>query len=174
MSEVLNALFRRRSIRQYTGEQIPHEKLDIILSAALVSESARNQKAFELILVRNRNLLQQMSQYRGTRKNQLADADAAIVVIGDPTSDTWIEDCVIALANMHLVADSIGIGSCIMQGRLRSDKNGRSADDYLRALLGYPAHRVLQGILCMGIPAEHPAPHTQEELPLQKVHFETY
>ena len=173
MGEVLNALYNRRSVRQYTGDPIPQEKLDEIIEAGLVSESARNQKAFELIVVRDRELLDKMSQYRGARKNQLSCAAAAIVVVGIPSSDTWVEDCVIAMANMHLTADSIGVGSCFMQGRMRGTPE-QSADNYLRGLLGYPEDRVLEGVLSLGMPASRPDPHTKDELLWDKVHFERY
>lgn len=174
MNEVLNALFRRRSVRQYTGEPIPREKLDAILQAGLVSESAKNLKAFELIVVRERETLEKLADSRAMGGKQLRSADAAVVVIGDTASDTWIEDCVIVLANMHLAADSLGVGSCWIQGRRRAAADGWSSDEYLRELLGYPADRALAGTLCLGMPASHPAAYTEQDLPYEKVHREKY
>ena len=47
----------------------------------------------------------------------LAGADSAVVVIADPEkTDVWTEDCSIAMAYMHLAADSLGLGSCWIQG----------------------------------------------------------
>lgn len=36
-----------------------------------------------------------------------------------PKTDVWTEDCSIAMSNMHLVADSLGLGSCWIQERCR-------------------------------------------------------
>ncbi|MBE6990010.1 MAG: nitroreductase [Ruminococcaceae bacterium] len=174
MSEVLKALFQRRSVRQYTGEPIAEERMDQILQAALVSESARNQKAYELIVVRDRERLRQMAGCRAYGGRHLAEADAAIVVVGRTDSDTWVEDCVIAMANMHLTADSLGVGSCFIQGRMRLAQDSRSTDDFLRELLGYPEQLQLEGILCLGMPASHPAAYTETDLPYEKIHVERY
>ena len=53
-------------------------------------------------------------------------AMAAIAVLGNPeAADTWIEDCSIVMANMHLEAAASGVGSCWVQGRMRTAADGR-------------------------------------------------
>ena len=69
-----------------------------------------------------------------------AGADAAIVVVADPTlADTWVEDCSIVMANMHLEAAASGVGSCWIQGRLRQAADGRSTHEFVANLLKVPA-----------------------------------
>ena len=174
MNDVLQVLMRRRSIRKYTDQPIGEDQLQQILQAGLVSESAHNRKAYELLVVRDREMLKKMSGCRQGSARHLAGADAAIVVLGKPVADTWIEDSVIVLANMHLTAAALGIGSCIIQGRMRYASDGRTTEEYLRELLKYPEDMPLQGMLALGMPAEERPVYRAEDLPWEKVHRETY
>ena len=89
-------------------------------------------------------------------------------------SDVWTEDCSIVMSNMHLMADSLGLGSCWIQGRLRETPDGQSTEDYLRDILGYPEKMHLEAVLSLGIPAVHPEGHSLDEIPENKVHYEKY
>lgn len=42
MSDMLNMLLNRRSVRTYTGEAIPEDKLVLVLEAGLLAESGHN------------------------------------------------------------------------------------------------------------------------------------
>ena len=64
-----------------------------------------------LIVVRNKETLQKMSGSRVGAAKMLENANAAIVVIADESkTDVWVEDCSIAMSNMHLAASTLGIG----------------------------------------------------------------
>ena len=118
--DLLNVMQKRRSVRTYTEEAVTEEKLTCILQAGLLSASGKAIRPWEFIVVRNKEALKIMSQCRVTGSKMLASADCAIVVLGDEEkSDVWVEDCSVAMANMHLMADSLGVGSCWIQGRLR-------------------------------------------------------
>ncbi|MBE6939807.1 MAG: nitroreductase [Ruminococcaceae bacterium] len=174
MNEVLQVMMRRRSIRKYTDQPIREESLRQILQAGLVSESAHNRKAYELLVVRDREMLRKMAGCRVGSAKHLEQADAAIVVLGKTEADTWIEDSVIVLANMHLMASALGVGSCIIQGRMRYAADGSSTEAYLRNLLGYPETMPLQGLLALGMPGEERPAYRAEELHWEKVHRERY
>ncbi|HHX36461.1 MAG TPA: nitroreductase, partial [Clostridiaceae bacterium] len=137
--ELLEVLQKRRSIRKYTGEPIPDEKLTAIIQAGLLSASSRSFRPWELIVIKDRETLEKLSLSRKNAAFMLENSDVAIVVIGDTElSTTWIEDCSVVLSNMHLMADSLGIGSCWVQGRVRNSRDGRTTDECVRELLGYP------------------------------------
>lgn len=173
--EFLDMLKKRRSIRQYTEEVITGEQLQMVINAGLLSPSSRSIRPWELIVVQNKDTLQKMSECRAGSAKMLANASAAVVVIADAEkSDVWTEDCSIVMSNMHLMADSIGLGSCWIQGRLRETPNGQSTEDYLRKLLDYPEGMHLEAILSLGIPAVHPEGHSPDEIPENKVHYENY
>ena len=102
-------------------------------------------------------------------------ADCAIVVVGDTEkSDVWTEDCSAAMANMHLMADCLGIGSCWVQGRLREAADGRTTEAFIRDLLGIPDKYGVAAMLSLGMAKEHPAAYSLDELPMEKVHREKF
>lgn len=173
--EFLDVLKKRRSIRQYIGEEISEEQLQMVLNAGLLSPSSRSIRPWELIVVQNKDTLKEMSECRIGSAKMLANASAAIVVVADTEkSDVWTEDCSIVVSNMHLMADSLGLGSCWIQGRLREASDGQTTEDYLRRILGYPKEIHLEAILSLGIPAVHPEGHSLTDIPENKIHYEKY
>lgn len=173
--KLLEIMQNRRSVRKYTGERITDENIEEILQAGLLSASSRGFRPWELIVVRDRKMLDKMASCRDGAANMLKGADTAIVVIADgDKSDVWIEDCSIVMSNMHLMADSLGIGSCWIQGRLRTAAEGGSTEDYLRGLLGFPQNRKLEAILSLGMPEKHAPAYELNSLATEKIHWETY
>ncbi len=172
---LLDIMKNRRSVRKYNGEHIADEKIDMVLKAGLLSASSRGKRSWEFIVVRNQTMLDKMSECRQGSALMLKDADAAIVVLGNSKlTDVWTEDCSIAMSNMHIMADSIGLGSCWIQGRLREAADGRSTEEYLRELLGFPENMRLEAVLSLGMPKDKPTPHSENELCWDKVHNERY
>lgn len=173
--EFIDMLKKRRSIRQYTKEAVTGEQLQLVINAGLLSPSSRSIRPWELIVVQNKDTLQKMSECRVGSAKMLANAFAAVVVIANAEkSDVWMEDCSIVMSNMHLMADSLGLGSCWIQGRLRETSDGQSTEEYLRDILGYPEKMHLEAVLSLGIPAVHPEGHSLDEIPENKVHYEKY
>lgn len=173
--ELLNLLQKRRSVRQYTGEHIPEEKIERILQAGLLAMSGRGVKPWEFIVVRDKDVLRKMVAIRDAGANMLAGADAAIVVLADETkTDVWTEDASIAMAYMHLMAANIGLGSCWVQGRLRKAATGETTEEALRQLLGFPEKLRLEAVLSLGEASQNLEAHSLEELLLERIHYEKY
>lgn len=173
--DLLEVMQNRRSVRRYTQERITEEKLEAIVQAGLLSPSSRSLYPWDCIVVRNKETLELLSRCRvGGAAKMLAGADCAIVVIADPNkADTWIEDSSIAMANMHLMADHVGVGSCWIQGRLRS-AGEESTDAYVRRLLNYPESYELEAILSLGMPEAKPQPRPLQDLATERIHQEAF
>lgn len=175
MNELIGLMQTRRSIRQYTEDKIKQEDIDTVLRAGLLSPSGKNAKPWEFIVVRDREMLSKLAKARTGAANMLNQADCAIIVIADTTkTDVWCEDSSITMAYMHLMAHSLGLGSCWIQMRCREAQNGQSSDNYLRSLLGYPDHCSAEAILSLGVPAQQRDPHELPQLPNSKVHYSKY
>lgn len=174
--ELLDMMLNRRSVRQYKKEHISGEKLELVLKAGLAAPSGRTRRPWDFIVVQRKETLKVLSECRdGGAAKMLENADCAIVVIADELEqDVWVEDCSIAMSYMHLMADSIGLGSCWIQGRLRKAPDGRSTEEYVRECLGFPKTYRLEAILSLGIPEKHPVKHHADELLMEKVHLERY
>lgn len=173
--ELLEVMQKRRSVRTYTGEAVSEEDVTCILQAGLLSASGKAIRPWEFIVVRNKETLKSMSRCRVAGSQMLEAADCAIVVLGDEEkSDVWVEDCSVAMANMHLMADSLGVGSCWIQGRLREAPGGRTTEAYLRELLEFPENYRLEAILSLGMPQNHPGAYELGDLLEGKVHRERF
>lgn len=174
--DMLSTILHRRSVRQFTDTPIPEDKLNSILYAGLAAASSKNRRPWELIVVRDRAMLEQLSTCRAGAGNLLCQCNAAIVVAADADAvDVWVEDCASAMTQMHIMADALGVGSCWLQVRLRTTADGqRETQDVVRELLSIPEKYCVMGILTLGMPASHPGPKEIGDLPLEKIHHERF
>ena len=174
--DMLQSILHRRSVRQYTDETIPEEKLNAILYAGLASASSKNRRPWEFIVVRDRSMLEKLCDCRPGAANLLGKCSAAIVVAADAELvDVWVEDCASAITQMHLMADAIGVGSCWLQVRLRKAPDGvTDTQEVVRDLLHIPEKYGVMAILTLGMPANHPAAKAIDDLLLDKIHYEHF
>lgn len=164
-------ILKRRSVRKYTGEDIPEEKIGKILQAGLLAPTSRNLKPCEFYVIRDKQKLAELSRAKQAGGGMIEHCNAAIAVFGDSRkADTWAEDCSIALSYMMLMAEEMEIGNCWVQIHLRSDASGNDAEENVRRILTVPEEYRIAGILSLGIPAEKLNPHTLDEADWKKVH----
>lgn len=173
--DLLEIMKHRRSVRKYTGEKIDEEKLEQILTAALLAPSGRAARPWEFVVVHDKEMLEKLSKAREHGAEMLAGADCAVIVFGDETkTDVWTEDCCNAMAHMYLMASALGVGCCWIQGRLRKTPEGILTEDYIRGLLAVPENYRLEAIMSLGMPAEVPSPYELDKLPYEKIHSEKF
>ncbi len=173
--ELFDVMVKRRSVRNYTDEKIPADKLEKILQAALLAPTSRNICPCEFIVVQDDETLQKLSKAKNAGSAMIAQAACAIVVVGDgEKTDVWCEDCSIAMTYMHIMATDLGLGSCWVQCRLRRSSDGRSAENYVRELLSIPENYCVEAILALGIPESFPEANDIDKLKLEKIHREKF
>lgn len=172
---LIDMMRNRRSIRNYTGEPIPAEKMEKIIQSALLAPTSRGRRHWEFVLVKEKAMLEKLSHCREHGSAFLANADQAIVVLGNSSlADVWVEDCSIALGMMYLMADSEGVGSCWIQCRNRFAAEGVSAEAYVRNLLHFPEEFCLEAIMAFGMPASHGEAYDLDSLLYEKIHHEVF
>jgi len=174
-STVLTLLRKRRSIRQFTRQPVEADKIDALIEAAVRTPTSRDRKPWAFVVVTEAELLGRLGKAKAHGSAFLAEAPLAIVVTANPTvSDVWTEDCSIAAMVIQLAAEELGLGSCWVQIRLRPHDAKRSAEQYLKELLGLPDSHVVQCIIGIGYPAETKAGHAKQDLPFAQVHRERF
>ena len=170
MSEMIELLRKRRSIRKFTQEKVDAATIDILIEALLRAPSSRGISPWEFVVVDDRELLANISRSKEHGSEFLKDAPLAIVVCADSTkSDVWVEDCAIASIIAQLAALSLGLGSCWVQIRQRMHEGGSSAEEYVRELLGLPVHIKVESIIGIGHPGETKRPVPAKDLYYEKV-----
>ena len=170
--EFIDLLLKRRSVRKFSGENIPKKDLDKILQAGLLSPTSRNRKPCNFLIVENKDTLKELSESKSEGAAMLAQADKAIVVVANTLiSDTWIEDSSIALGYMHLMASSLNIGSCWVQIHLRKNAEGEDSEKVVKEITGLDDYFRVVGILALGIPESEVEPHSLDDIDKSRIHF---
>lgn len=174
--DLLETMLSRRSVRAYTDEPVAEDDLEKILDAGMLAPSGKGIRPWHFIVVTDPAHIKALIGCRKGGPKMLETATAVICVLGDTTkSDTCIEDSSVVLDQMHLMAGTLGLGSCWLQVRLRpSEEEGTSTEEFLRQRLGFPEEMELEAMLVLGHPAQKPAAHTLEELPQGRVHREQW
>jgi nitroreductase len=172
---MIDILRTRRSIRKYEKRPVEARSLEIIKEALLRSPSSRGLNPWTFVFVNDPDVLDRLSRSKETGSDFLKGAALGIVVCGDETrSDTWIEDCSIASIVAHLTAHSLGLGSCWIQVRGRHHSGGKSAEEYVREVLGLPNHLRVESIIALGFPGESKSPVPADRLDYGKIHSNRY
>jgi len=170
MHGVFDILRNRRSIRRYQTRPLQRKAIALLIEAALRSPSSRNIDPWEFIVVDDAGLLGLLSMAKPEGSEFLKDAALGVVVCADERkSDVWIEDCSIASIIIQLAAQSLGLGSCWVQIRLRRHSRSKSAEDYVRGLLGIPGYIRVESIIGIGHPGERRKPVPRERLNYKKI-----
>lgn len=113
---VLENIHSRKSVRQFTSEEISQEQIEIMLKAAMAAPSAVNYQPWRFVVVSGRESLDRLSENLPYAK-MLTQATLAIVVCGETTwmggneNPYWPQDCSAATQNMLLAAESLGLGA---------------------------------------------------------------
>ena len=141
-NEVLSVISARRSHRAYLPDRIPEEKLTAILQAGLEAPSAVNRQPWLYTVVEDQALLQEIHNATAegmtlrdpsARSPRFADsafhvfyhAPAVIFIFGEKNFGWTSVDCGIAVQNMALAAESLGLGTVILglpQAAFSTDK----------------------------------------------------
>jgi nitroreductase len=112
--EVLEAIFTRRSVRNFTGQPISEEDLMTVVKAGFCAPSAHNKQPWHFVIVREKNALESISKMHPYAK-MLPQAGCGIIVCGDKNKEGMtgflIEDCSAATQNMLLAAHGLGLGA---------------------------------------------------------------
>ncbi len=171
----LSLVQKRRSIRQYLQKPVEKEKIELLIEAALRSPSSRGFNPWEFIVVTDRGLLEKLSKAKTHGASFLKNAPLGIVVCADPEKcDVWVEDASIASIFLHLAAESLELGSCWIQIRMRMHDQAKTAQEYVQELLNIPENLNVESMIAIGYPAESKPPHRKENLNYEKVYYNEY
>ena len=151
----LTVLKRRRSIRQFEPRPVEREKLEMLLSAALLLPTSRDLKPVDYTAVTKRETIDALARCKAAGAGMLATAPLVLVLTArTETADTWCEDASLAAIALQLLAEELGLGSCWVQMHMRKDTAGSDAERNVAKVLGLPADRRCVCMLALGYRAE--------------------
>jgi nitroreductase len=175
MSYFTDLLIKRRSVRKFTDEPLTPEETRLILQAALLSPTSKNNHSWEFVVVEDKQMLEKLSHCKPTSAAFIAQASIAVVIVGNPlVSDVWIEDGAIAGIAMQLQAEDLNIGSCWVQVRNRNYSETITSGEYINDLLNIPMPLEPLCIIAFGKKEKERHPHDVNNLLWEKVHIEVF
>jgi nitroreductase len=160
--DALEAIRRRRSVREYTGDPLPREDLETIVDAGRLAATGNNRQPWDFVVVTEREMIDELK----VASRWMEKAGAIIAVVMDPSSRWWLEDGSAAVENMLIASTALGYGSCWLEGYTLP------REEEFKALLGVPKEKRLLTLVPIGVPTEWP---TRDKKPLEEViHWERY
>jgi nitroreductase len=160
--DALEAIRKRRSVRQYTGETISREDLETIVDAGRLAATGGNRQPWDFVVVTDRATIEQLK----VAAAWMDKAAAIIAVVLDSETRWWVEDGSAAIENILIASTALGYGSCWLEGWTLP------REDEFKALLQIPADRRLLTLIPIGVPVDWP---TREKKPLDEViHWEKW
>ncbi len=159
--QLQEAILGRRSVRKFTDHVVTDEELTQILQAARWAPSWANTQTWEFVVVRDRQLMDQIVEtYSGTNPARKCSLSASAMIVGcaqkgiagcrdgkDRTKfNNWFMfDLGCAVENLSLRAHDMGLGT-VMVGSMDHDACGD--------LLNLPADREVVVVLPIGKPMD--------------------
>lgn len=179
--EVLQAISNRRSHRAYKTDQLPEDVLAAILKAGLEAPSAKNRQPWHYSVVQDAELIQEvhdeaaknMPDEKGVPRFSdpgfqiFYHAPTVIFIFADKEFYWSHIDSGIAVENMALAAEGLGVGSVILGLPLPAFM-GDKADD-LRARLGCPDGYDFAIALALGYATDDKKAHDLREENISRI-----
>ena len=137
MSDVLEAIKKRRSIRKYKDTMVPKEIIDKIIEAGTYAATGMGKQSPIIIAVTNKELRDKLSAMNAKIMGKDADpfygAPVVLIVLASKERPTYIYDGSLVMGNLMLEADALGIGSCWIH-RAKEEFESEEGKEILRSL----------------------------------------
>ena len=137
MSNAMENMLSRRSVRKYTNEMIPKDVLDQILKAGSYAATGRNLQSPIMICVTNKELRDRLSamnaRIMGVESDPFYGAPVVIIVLANRDVPTHVYDGSLVMGNLMLAAHELGIGSCWIH-RAKEEFDSEEGKEILRTL----------------------------------------
>ncbi|MDR1874085.1 MAG: nitroreductase family protein [Synergistaceae bacterium] len=177
---VIDVIRARRSIRDFQDRQIEREQLLMLLEAAICAPSGSNSQSWLFTAIQNKEALQRLNQLvkegfqrwtpdddyppkqtigeraKNANFNFYHHAPALIIASNRANYENAMADCSLALENIFLTAQSLGLGSCYIN-QLRWLRDDGPLRDCLFEL-GIPKEHVICSSAAVGYAGHTPPP----------------
>ena len=171
MSNILDTIYRRRSIRVFERRAVNKNILTDLLKAAMAAPSASNSRPWEFVVVTDKT---KMAELQKKVKYGKYNAPTAIIVCAnisiaknESALRFWVQDCSAATENLLIAAAGMGLGTVWIGAYPKED-----VMQILRESLNIPAEVYPLNIIYVGYPAEEVEPRTKYDK--TRVHWEQY
>jgi nitroreductase len=135
---IIDAIYKRRTIRNYAPDVVDEHTVHALLYAAIQAPTAMHEEPWAFAVIQDKKLLNQLSEdakelvweeAKGSDShlakhsikmvsnpefNIFYNATTLIVIYGKPMGSFVVADCWLAAQNLMLAACAAGLGSCVI------------------------------------------------------------
>jgi nitroreductase len=172
ISNALTVIHNRKSVRNFTGEAVTQDQLEILLKAAMAAPSAVNCQPWEFVVVTDRKTLDKLGDVLPYAK-MIYKAGAAIIVCGIPAKahknfvEYAIIDSTLASQNILLAAEAIELGAIWTAAYPYPDRMKS-----VRSILNIPSDVIPLNVIPIGHPTGKDVP--KKKFDPKKIRSETW
>jgi nitroreductase len=146
--DLIEGIYTRRSIRQFTDQPIPREQLIEIIKAGTWAPSGMNNQPWRFVIVQSDEVRNELAKH--TKYNFIIERAAACIAVfvdrsamyNDVKDHQAMGACI---QNMLLAAHALGLGA-VWLGEILKNAEG------VRSLLGLPREMELMAVVALGHP----------------------
>ena len=161
MKDFLDVIDRRNSVRSYSDKDLPEDVCRKLVEAGLKAPTAANRQEIHFTVVGKDNPVQaeiQNDLNPNAKNSFFYNAPVTIYLSGDENFKWSAVDAGIAVENIHLAAEAMGLGSVIL-GCMEGVLNGEKKKEY-SAKLGFPEGYRYEVAIAVGYAEATKQPHT--------------
>ena len=159
-NEILDAIYQRRSRREFTHEPVSMEQLREIIKAGIWAPSGLNNQPWRFVTVTDQAIREQLATT--THYSHIVLAAPALVAVYLDENDMYdeVKDHQAAgacIENMLLAAEALGLGA-VWLGQILKNK------EKVAEILGVDKHHQLMAVLALGHPSHRDQQSNRKDL----------
>lgn len=159
-SPILDAIYKRRSIREYTDAPVTGEQLREVIKAGVWAPSGLNNQPWRFVTILDTALKTKLAAQ--TRYSHIVHASQGLIAVYVDKNAMYdeVKDHLAAgacIQNMLLAVEALGLGA-VWLGQILKNK------DTVNAILGLDDNLDLMAILAIGHPLHNNQQSTRKEL----------
>ena len=167
--DTIEAIFTRRTVRQFSGEPVCEKDLQTLLKAGFQAPSAGNAQPTHFIVMRERSILDQIPSFHSSSAF-MTTAPLGILIVADERVSKpgrWVQDASAAAMSVLLAAHALGLGACWVGIEPVPDRIAGFVQ-----LAGLPENIHPVCLIAVGHPLKTPPP--EERVNPERIHLERW
>lgn len=168
MNNIIDAIQKRSTTRGYTSEPLTKEELDILIQSGLQAPTATNRQEIHFTVLNGDNPILKELEDEKNRLREIKNPPQnfyyeapTVVILSAESSFKWSSvDAGIAVENMALAAEALGLGNVILgciDDALKGEKR-----EYFSKALHFPENYEYKIAIAFGHKATAKEPHTYD------------
>ena len=179
---IMDAIYRRCSVRFYSPERLDQNTIRTLLAAAVRAPTAVHLEPWAFAIIQDASMLKRLSDrakplflkeaqrahldrgghaldiFASPDFNMFYNAGTLIIICGKPMGPFVTADCWLAAENLILAACSMGLGTCVIGSALPALNTPE-----VKAELGIPAEMTPIAPIIVGVPSGETSPTARKE-----------